>query len=72
VNEREMSTIAGSEKGRGCFGEMLADDGRVADLPVTLRQLETGEADGARVVSGLGVLQPSAVECDRARLITAC
>ena len=71
VDEREMTTIAGREERRGCLGEVLADDGRVADLPVALRQLEMGEADGARVVRGLGVLQPSAVERDRARLIAA-
>jgi hypothetical protein len=71
MNEREMSTIASSQKSRCGLGEMLADDGRVAYLPVALRQLEAGEADGARVVSRLGVLQPSAVERDRTRLIAA-
>jgi hypothetical protein len=47
MNEREMSTIASSQKRRCGFGEMLADDRRIAYLAIALRELEAREADGA-------------------------
>ena len=71
MDEREMSTIAGGQEGRGRLGEMFPDDGRIADLPIALGQLETGEADGTGVVCGFGLLQSKTLEGDRTRLIAA-
>ena len=71
VHEREVPPIAGGVQRRGRFGDVLADDRGVADLAVALAELVVGEADGARVVRGLGVLQRAAVERDGARLIAA-
>ncbi len=51
--------------------DVLADDGDVADLAVALAELVVREADGARVVRHLGLLQRAAVQRDGARLIAA-
>ena len=52
-----MAAVAGGvQRGRG-LGDVLADDRDVADLAVALAELVVGEADGARVVRGLGLLQ---------------
>ena len=57
VDEREMAAIAGGVQ-RGCgFGQVLADDAGIADLLVAEGQLVMREADRARVVRQLGVLQ---------------
>ncbi len=71
VDEREMTAIAGGEQRRRGLGDVLADDRDVADLAVALAELVVGEADGARVVRDLGVLQRAAVQRDGARLIAA-
>src|SRR5262245_9016255 len=47
MDERKVTPIARCEERRCSLGEMFANDGRVTDLAVTLRQLETREADGA-------------------------
>ena len=71
VHEREVPAIAGGVQRRGGLGDVLADDRDVADLPVALPELVVREADAARVVRGLRVLQRAAVQRDRARLIAA-
>ena len=71
VDERQMAAIARRVKGRRRLGDVLADDGDVADLPIAVAELVMGEADGARIVRQFGLLQRAAVERDRARLIAA-
>jgi hypothetical protein len=71
MHERQVATVAGGEQRRGGLGQVLADDRGVAHLPVALGQLEAGETDRARVMSGLGVFQRSSVEGNCARLIAA-
>ena len=50
---------------------MLADDRRVADLPVADPQLVVGEADGARIVRALGQFQRPRQERDAAGRLAA-
>ena len=71
VAQREVAPIAGGVERRDRLADLLADDRRVADLPVADAQLVVREADGARVVRELGLLQRAAVERDRARLVAA-
>ena len=71
VHEREVAPIAGGVQRRGRLGDVLAHDRDVADLAVALAELVVGEADGARVVRDLGLLQRAAVQRDGARLIAA-
>ena len=67
---RWRSVAGGVQRGRG-FGDVLAHDGHVADLPVALAEIEVGEADRARVVGDLGLLQGAVVQRDRPRLFAA-
>src|ERR1051326_4160998 len=69
MHEREMPAVAGRVKRGRRLGEMLADDPRIADLLVAERQLVMGEADRARVVRELRVLQRAGVKRDGARLL---
>ena len=71
VHLRQVPAIAGGVKRGGGLGEVLADDGVVADLQVAVDELEVGEADAARVVRRLGVLEGAAVQRDGARLLAA-
>ena len=57
VDQREVAPIAGGVQRRGGLRDVLADDGGVADLAVAVPELVVGEADGARVVGALGLLQ---------------
>ena len=66
-----MAAVAGGVQRGRRLGDVLADDRDVADLAVALSELVVGEADGARFVRGLGLLQRAAVHGDRARLIAA-
>ena len=66
-----MPPIAGGVQGRRGFGDVLAHDGGVADLPVALSEIEVGEADGARVVGDFGLLQRAIVQRDRPRLFAS-
>ena len=68
---REVPPVAGGVQRRGGFGDVLADDRHVADLAVALAEIEVGEADGARVVRDLGLLQRAVVQRDGARLLAA-
>ena len=71
VHQREVPAIAGGvQRGRG-LRDVLADDRDVADLAIALAELVVGEADAARVVRGLRVLQRAPVQRDGARLIAA-
>ena len=71
MHEREVTPVAGGVQRRRRLGEMVADDARVADLLVAERQLVVGEANGARIVRELGVLQRARVQRDGARLLAA-
>ena len=66
MHHREMAAIAGGMQRRGGLGDVFADDGHVADLAVTLPEIEVGEADGARVVGDFGVLEGPVMQGDRA------
>ena len=66
-----MPAVAGGVQRGRRLGQVLADDARVADLLVAERELVVGEADRARVVRELGVLQRARVQRDRARLLAA-
>ena len=55
----------------GGFGDVLADDRHVADLAIALAEIEMREADGARVVRDLRLLQRAVVQRDGARLFAA-
>ena len=68
---REVALVAGGVQRRGRFGDMLADDGHVADLAIALAEIKMREADGARVVRDLRLLQRAAVKRDGARLFAA-
>ncbi len=72
MDEREMPAVAGRVQRRGRFGQVFADDSGVADLLVTERELVVREADEARVVRELGMLQRAGVQRDGARLFAAC
>ena len=71
MHHHEMATIAGGmQRGRG-FGDVLADDGHVADLAIALTEIEMGEADGAGVVRHFRLLECAVVESDGPRLFAA-
>ena len=57
MEQREIAAIAGGVQRRRRFGDVLADDRRVADLPITKSELVVGEADGFGIVRLLGVAQ---------------
>ena len=71
VDHRQVAPVAGGVQRRGGLGDVLADDGRVADLPVAEAELVVGEADGARVVRALGLLQGLGEEGDAAGRLAA-
>jgi len=50
---------------------MFPNNARVANLLVAQRELVVSQADRARLVSQLGMLQRAGVECNRPRLLTA-
>ena len=71
MHERQVAAFAGRmERGRG-LGQVLADDAGVADLLVAVGELIVGEADGARVMGELRVLERTRVQRDRSRLLAA-
>ncbi len=66
-----MPPIAGRvQRGRG-FRQVLADDARVAHLLVGKRQFVVGEADRARIMSEVGMLERARMERNRPRLLAA-
>ena len=71
MHHREVALVAGGVQRGGGFGNVLAHDGHVADLPIALAEIEVGEADRARVVRDLGLLQGAVVQRDRPRLLAA-
>ena len=71
VHEGEVPAVAGGVQRRGGLADVLADDRDVADFRVALAELVVGEADRARVVRDLGLLERAAVMRDGARLIAA-
>ena len=71
MHHREVAPVAGGVQRGGGFGDVLAHDRHVADLPVALAEIEVGEADRARVVGDLGLLQGAVVERNRPRLLAA-
>ena len=71
VHHREVTPVAGGVQRGGRAGDVLADDGHVADLPVAEPELVVGEPDGARIVRALGLLQRLRQERDAARRLAA-
>ena len=72
VDHGQVAPVAGGVQRRGGFGNVLADNGHVADLAITLSEIEVGEADGARVVGNLGLFEGPVVQGDGPRLFAAC
>jgi hypothetical protein len=54
------------------LGDVLADDGGVADLAVAETQLVVCEADGARIVGALGLRERLRQKRDATRRLSAC
>jgi hypothetical protein len=71
MDQCEVAPIARCVQGGCGLGDVFADDGHVADLAVTLTQVEMGQADGARIVGDFRLLQGAVVERDRSRLLAA-
>ena len=71
VHHGEMATIPGGMQGRRGLGDVFAHNRHVADLAVTLAEIEMGEADGAGVMRNLGLLERPVVQRNGARLLTA-
>ena len=72
MHEGERPAIPGGVQRRRRLGQMLADDGRVADLPVAAGQLVVRESYGARVARTLAVLERARRNSDRPGPIPAC
>ena len=68
---REVPAVARRVQRRRRLRDVLADDRRVADLPVAEAELVVGEADRARVVRALRLLQRAGQERDAARRLAA-
>ncbi len=62
MHHREMAAIAGRVKRRSRTGDVLANDDRVAHLPVAEAKFVVGETDCAGVVRPFGLLQRSREE----------
>ena len=71
MHHREVTPVAGGMQRGGGFGDMLPHDSHVADLPVTLSEIEVGEADRSRVVCNLGLFQRAVMERNGPRLFAA-
>src|SRR5258708_37859818 len=63
--------MAGRVQGRGRLRDVLADDDGVADVPVAEAELVMSQADGARVVRALRLLEGAAEERDAAGSLPA-
>jgi hypothetical protein len=70
VEEREVSAIAGSVKGRSRLRDVLADNGVVTNLSIAEAELIVDEPDGLRIVGELGLFEGAPMESNRAGLIT--
>ncbi len=66
-----MTTVAGGVEGGGGLGDVFTNDGGVGDLGVAECQFVAGPADGARIMSNLGLLQRPSVERDRPGLLAS-
>ena len=69
MKQREVSPVARCMERRCGFGDVLADDRRVADLLVAVAELVVGEADGFGIVRLFGMTQRAAEQRDRAGLV---
>jgi len=71
VHEGQTAPVAGRVQ-CGCrLGDVLADDGDIADLPIALRELVVRETDEPGVVRELRMFERAPVHGDGARLIAA-
>ncbi len=71
MHHRQVAPVADGVQGRGRLRQVLADNGRVADLPIAQAQFEVREADGSRVVRAFGGLTRFGEEGDAARRLAA-
>ena len=71
VEQREIPAIARGVEGGRRLGDVLANDGGVADLLVAEAQLVVGQADGLGIVRELGLTQRAAEQRDGARLVAS-
>ncbi len=67
----EVAAIARRVQGRRRLRDVLADDDGVADVPVAEAELVMSQADGARVVRALRLLEGAAEERDAAGRLPA-
>jgi hypothetical protein len=70
VEEREVSAIAGSVKGRSRLRDVLADNGVVTNLSIAEAKLIVDEPNGLRIVGKLGLFEGAPMQSNRARLVT--
>ncbi len=71
MDHREVPPVAGRVEGRSRLGDVLADDGDVADLTVAEAELVVAEANGARIVGPLGLLESLGQQGDASRRFAA-
>jgi hypothetical protein len=72
MDHGEVPLVARGVQRGGRLRDVLTDNRHVADLAVALTEIEVGQADGARVVGDLGLLERAVVQRDRPRLFAAC
>jgi hypothetical protein len=71
MHERNVAAVSRRVE-RGCrFGEVLSQDADVAHLSIAQPELEMGEADRARIVRELGLLERPGMQGDCTRLLAA-
>ena len=70
MDEREVPLVSGGVKRRCGLGDVIADDRRVADLPVAQPQLVVGQADRPGIVRALGLLERACQEGNAARRLS--
>jgi hypothetical protein len=71
VHHGQVPAVAGRVQRCRGFGNVLAHNRHVADLPIALAQVEMRQADGARIVRDLGLLQRAVVQRDGPGLFAA-
>ena len=71
VHHRQVPPVADGMEGRRRLRQMLADDARVADLPVAEAQLEMRQTNRPRIVGTLGGLERFGQEGDATRRFAA-
>ena len=66
MNHRKVTAIASRVERRGRLGDVLANDGHVADVAIAEPELVVGKPDGSRVVRAFRLSQRFGKKCDPA------